>query len=683
MPLNINNILSSSIDSLGVFKKTSGLNSILNNKSGDSNSSTEYFNKLKNLNIDAEKTTNILDLMSDSNIDRNQMSNDFLKINNSGIKFSSISDLKNQDLSKLDLDRNFFQNLNKMQSRGLNILDIFNLFLKIGTIGGLDKLDNLFKKTKDEENSDKKDKKEKVKRENIKLPNPGETSILTIYEDQLPDFEKLLKKNKFSKLFGDEYKSVLSLISPDSNISSDDSFAGKYMMSYFVGNKSESLDLAQKGAISKITIDQNQISLKCDYNKNVDMVTHHIHIVLLKNIKPTDQKLEKTNKDSIVSKFEKNLKIDKERGIKILVPSQYLDVFQTSKWGGYKSFVTTKFSKQMVWYDNAYDRSDFYPNNITNPSKKNRDGSSNFDIGVHMGPPGKTIGNWNDDGSHCFETVDGLNDFFELCEKHSKLHGNKFTYTLATKDDFEKAYRDDQIVKEEQRKKDEELAKIAAENKAKNEQANTVVNNNNTVVDNNTNPVVDNTNKTVKPGDHDDAKCKDNDCWTQFGKESFWNGVNTVNGKKVPEIKIQKSETLFTITYKGAGSGFILKYAASHDVSTPKGLAIARGDTLHQLLNVLTFELNPHLKQYKLKPVIKDIKMEMKSNSLVVSVPLIKSPTSKAFFINRRGGWGHDPLKPSGKIKALDDYRTKPHFEGLATHKTGSLTEHFVTFELS
>jgi hypothetical protein len=396
------------------------------------------------------------------------------------------------------------------------------------------------------------------------------------------------------------------------------------------------------------------------------MVTHHIHIVLLKNIKPTDQKLEKTNKDSIVSKFEKNLKIDKERGIKILVPSQYLDVFQTSKWGGYTSFVSTKFSKQMVWYDNAYDRSDFYPNNITNPSKKNRDGSSNFDIGVHMGPPGKTLGNWNDDGSHCFETVDGLNDFFELCDKHSKLHGNKFTYTLATKDDFEKAFRDDQIVKEEQRKKDEELARIAAENKAKNEQANTVVNNNTAVV--NTNPVVDTNNNTVSKSDrNDESSCTGHDCWTYFGKESFWNGVSTIGGKKVPEIKIQKSDTQFTISYKGASTGFLLKHANG-----------GKGDTIHQLLNVLTLELNPHLKQYKLKPVIKDIRMDMKSNSLVVTVPLIKSPTGKPFFINRRGGWGHN-----GDTSGLNQYKTKPNYEGLSTHKSGSLTEHFVTFELS
>jgi hypothetical protein len=670
MPLNINNILSSANDKLENLKKTSDINSLINNTTNDSNKNslldnflpTDYIDKLKNSNIDVQNLLTNFDSLSNLNIDKNKLNDDFSKIEKSGIKFTTTSDLKNQDLSKLNLDKNFIQNLNKMENIGLNLVDLFNSFLKLNSIGGPDKLDDLLKKSKDWLNLGKtnSDKTKKVKREKIKLPNPGEVSTITIYEDQLPDLEKVLKKEKFSKLFGDEYKSVLSLISPDSNISTDDSFIGKYIISYFVGNKLDSWDLAQKGAISKITIDQNQISLKCDYNKNVDMVTHHIHIVLLKNINPVDKKLEKDNKT--ITNFEKNLNIDKERGIKILVPSQYLDVFQTSKWGGYKSFSTTKFSKQLVWYDNSYDRADFYPNNITKPSSINRDGSSNFDIGVHIGQPGgKTVGNWSDDGSHCFATNDGLNEFFELCDKHSKLYGDKFTYTLATKDDFEKAFRDDQIVKEEQRKKDEELARIAAENKAKNEQANTVVNNN-------TNPVVDTNNNTVSKSDrNDESSCTGHDCWTYFGKESFWNGVSTIGGKKVPEIKIQKSDTQFTISYKGASTGFLLKHANG-----------GKNDTIHQLLNVLTLELNPHLKQYKLKPVIKDIRMDMKSNSLVVTVPLIKSPTGKAFFINRRGGWGHN-----GDTSGLNEYKTKPNYEGLSTHKSGSLTEHFITFELA
>ena len=684
MPLNIKNILSSSInDNLGNLKKTSDASSLIGNITGGSDMNsplktlngggmnsllgdilpTDYIEKLKKLNLDVSKLTTNLNLLSNLNIDKNKINDDFSKIDNSGVKFTSINDLKNQDLSKLNLDKNFIQNLNKMENNGLDIKDLFNSFLKLNKIGGPDKVDNLVKKVNDWLDTQKtnSDKKPKVKREKIKLPNPGEISTISIYEDQLPDFEKVLKKEKFSKLFGDDFKSVLNLISPDSNISSDDNFIGKYIISYFVGNKSESWDIAQKGAINKISIDQNQISLTSDYNKNVDMVTHHIHIALLKNIKPVDQKLSKDN--ATVTKFEKNLNVDKERGIKILVPSQYLDVFQTSKWGGYKSFITTKFSIQLVWYDNSYDRPDFYPNNITKPSNINRDGSSNFDIGVHIGQPGgKTVGNWSDDGSHCFANNEGLNEFFELCDKHSKLYGNKFTYTLATKDDFEKAFRDDQISKEEQRKKDEELAKKVAEQKTLDQQKEQPNTTSTPVI--NTQDTSNNANIS-KSDRNDESSCTNNDCWTYFGKESFWNGVSTIGGKKVPKITIEKSTDMFKISYSGASTGFLLRHGTG-----------GKGDTIHQLLNVLSAELNPHLKNNKLKPVIKKIVMNFTTNNLVITVPLIKTPTGNLWVFDRRGGWGHE-----GVTKDLDKYKSKPGYE-YNRIKSSSLTEHFITCEL-
>ena len=667
MPLNIKNILSLSNNDNS--KKTNDLSSIINNITNDNSNSLignvlpiDYVNNLKNLNLDAAKLVKDFDSLSNLNIDKNIINDDFSKIDKAGVKFTSLIDLKKQDLSKLNLDKNFIQNLTLIENTGIDIISLFNSFLKLNTIGGPNKLDDLFKKTGNWLKSD--NSNDKTKREKIKLPNPGEISTLTIYEDQLPDLEKVLKKEKFSKLFGENFKSVLTLISPDSNISTDDGFIGKYIISYFVGKKGESWDIAQKEAINKVSIDKNQISLTSDYNKNEDMIIHHIYIALLKNIKPVDQKLSKDN--ATITKFEKNLYIDKERGIKILVPSQYLDVFQTSKWGGYKSFTTTKFSRQLVWYDNSYDRPDFYPSNITKPVSKNRDGSSNFDIGVHIGQPGgKTVGNWSDDGSHCFATTDGLNEFFELCDKHTNLYGNKFTYTLATKDDFEKAYRDDQIVKEERRKREEEAAKKAAELRAQQQAQNNTVNTVSTV--SNTTNILNESNTNVsKTNRSDESSCTNHDCWTYFGKESFWNGVSTINGKKVPEIKIQKSTDRFTISYKGPSSGFLLKHAFG-----------GKNDTAHQLLNVLTLELNPHLKQYKLKPLIKNIQMDVKGNTVVISVPLIKSPSGKPYLIDRRGGWGW-----AGNPSDLKKYEGKPNHE-TATHKSGPLTEYFVTVENS
>ena len=140
--------------------------------------------------------------------------------------------------------------------------------------------------------------------------------------------------------------------------------------------------------------------------------------------------------------------IKKTQALKILVPSQYLDVYVLSKWGGESALVTTKESKQMVWYDKDFDRPDFVPSNLTNPSKSNDDGNGDFGINIHIGyPGGKKVGNWSEDGSQCFATSDELKDFFTLCEKHVSLNGNKFSYTLSTKDDWEQASKNAQANK--------------------------------------------------------------------------------------------------------------------------------------------------------------------------------------------------------------------------------------------
>ena len=140
--------------------------------------------------------------------------------------------------------------------------------------------------------------------------------------------------------------------------------------------------------------------------------------------------------------------IEKTQALKILVPSQYLDVYVLSKWGGEPALVTTKESKQMVWYDKDFDRPDFVPSNLTTPTKVNDDGNGDFGINIHIGyPGGKKVGNWSEDGSQCFSTSDELEDFFTLCEKHVTLNGNKFSYTLSTKDDWEQATKNVQANK--------------------------------------------------------------------------------------------------------------------------------------------------------------------------------------------------------------------------------------------
>lgn len=665
------------------------INDILKNNIGGSNSPLSNLlpdvdlSKINNLNIDTNKVFSNLNLISNLGIDNSNLKNDFLKLSNSGIKFNNLNDLKKLNLTNTGISKEFLSNLEKIQSNGIEISSLSDSLSKLGSIKGVDKLlnmlgnnnlsllgnNNLKDKLSNFLNKDKSDKSDKnpIKADPIKLPNPGEVINLDIRENQLSLLESELKNSKFSKLFGDEYKSVTALISTDANISKEGDFIGKYVIAYVTGQKNASWDISKNDAIAKINIDQSKISLSADYNKNVDGVTHHIRITLLKNVTQPTTKTEVKNDENptTVTKIEKNLYIDRERGIKILVPSQYIDVYQTSKWGGYPSFTTTKFSRQMVWYDKSYDRPDYYPTNITKPATKNRDGRSNFDINVHIGQPGgKSVGNWSDDGSHCFENADAIKEFFEICEKHIELYGNKFSYTLATKDDYDKAYRDDQIAKEERRKKEEEEAKQRA--LLQQQQQNTSTN---TSTTNNTSDLsVSTPANTNKEADKPASDCPNYDCWSHYGKENFWNGVNTIGGKKVPAIVIEKSNSYFKISYKGASYGFLLKHA--------KG---GKSDTIHQLLNVLTLELNPYMLSNKLKPDVDNIQMYLKSNSLVVGVPLMKSPSGIAYTIKRRGGLNHygdtSDLKPFEKRK---EYKYKMVVSGSSGWK---LTEHFITFE--
>ena len=160
---------------------------------------------------------------------------------------------------------------------------------------------------------------------------------------------------------------------------------------------------------------------------------------------------------------------------------------------------------------------------------------------------------------------------------------------------------------------------------------------------------------------NDESSCEGNDCWTWFGKEKFWNGVNKVNNKTVPKIAIDKSPDHFNITYEGASSGFLLKHA--------KG---GKGDTIHQLLNVLTLELNAYLETIYAKPVLSRIKMDLRGNKLSVYVPLQRTPVH--YEIRRRGGLGH-----GGDFSGLVKYKEKEGYEEII-HKSGRLTEKFVTF---
>lgn len=131
-----------------------------------------------------------------------------------------------------------------------------------------------------------------------------------------------------------------------------------------------------------------------------------------------------------------------EKGLPILVPSQYIDVYFMSTYRGTDAMLTHADSLQQVWFDTDYNFPfNFKPSNYTSPAKINSKGKGDFKIGIQRGyPGGKKVGDWSE-GSHCFQTSDALEEFFELCEKHKEKYGNIFSYTLITKNDWDSATR--------------------------------------------------------------------------------------------------------------------------------------------------------------------------------------------------------------------------------------------------
>jgi hypothetical protein len=111
-----------------------------------------------------------------------------------------------------------------------------------------------------------------------------------------------------------------------------------------------------------------------------------------------------------------------------------------SQYRGAKAFLTINGATQLVWRDSDTDNPDtFNPRNFTAPELITPNSLIDNGIKVHLGyPGGKNVGNWSE-GSQVFSNADSLNEFFGYCEKHRVKYDNKFTYTLATKNDWDEA----------------------------------------------------------------------------------------------------------------------------------------------------------------------------------------------------------------------------------------------------
>ena len=154
-----------------------------------------------------------------------------------------------------------------------------------------------------------------------------------------------------------------------------------------------------------------------------------------------------------------------------------------------------------------------------------------------------------------------------------------------------------------------------------------------------------------------------------WSKGMFSNG----DGITTPKITISKGDTFFDIKYQGPESGFNIESAV-----------INPGDSIHQLSNVFTYEVNKHLrnlfqKGVYVRPLMEEIDMEKNPNFFEIRVEFEKVDEEDAITkMDRRGGMGHPATKGKGDME-----KKCKKFSGcdkVYTLKSGSITEHFISY---
>lgn len=155
-----------------------------------------------------------------------------------------------------------------------------------------------------------------------------------------------------------------------------------------------------------------------------------------------------------------------------------------------------------------------------------------------------------------------------------------------------------------------------------------------------------------------------------WSKGVFENG----DGVTTPKITVTKSDTFFDVKYEGPESGFNIESAV-----------INPGDSIHQLSNVFTYEVNKHLKNLYnkgiyVKPLMNEIEMIKKPKFFEIKVNFEKVDKDQAINrIDRRGGMGHPATEGLGNMeKKCKKYSG---CDKVYTVKSGSITEHFISYK--
>ena len=120
-------------------------------------------------------------------------------------------------------------------------------------------------------------------------------------------------------------------------------------------------------------------------------------------------------------------------GLGILQPAQYINSFKLGYFpssGKYKSRALKSVGKQLIYRDSNWDSLD-----ITYSAEE----EGYFGMHLHRGfEGGVLVNNWSE-GCQVFENGTSLDKFMDLMEIHKKVNGDKFSYTLITSKDFDRA----------------------------------------------------------------------------------------------------------------------------------------------------------------------------------------------------------------------------------------------------
>jgi peptidoglycan hydrolase-like protein with peptidoglycan-binding domain len=166
-----------------------------------------------------------------------------------------------------------------------------------------------------------------------------------------------------------------------------------------------------------------------------------------------------------------------------------------------------------------------------------------------------------------------------------------------------------------------------------------------------------------------------NQLLTEAEKRAWSKGVfDNGDGVTTPKITVNKGNNFFDITYEGPETGFNIESAV-----------INPNDSIHQLSNVFTYEVNKHLKDlYQkgvyVKPNMESIEMVKKPKFFEIKISFNETDKENAITrIDRRGGMGH----PATKGKSLMQEKCSKYSgcEKVYTVKAGSITEHFVSYK--